>query len=162
MSGELGSMLERAHDGITTFDFDGRKTPCILFGAEKFDAILQRVAGEALSVDTDLNILQDGLGHVFVEMILAFSKGGFVEKVLVNANKSPDFFESLAETSILALSSPGSRLGRDSVFVIQLPRPDRAAGALDVIRKGLALHGPGDQWCSCRDSNPGHELGKLE
>jgi len=138
MPDDLNSLLERVHDGITTFDFDGRETPCILFGEEKFDAIMQRVAGRALSIDTDLNILQDGLGHVFVEMVLTFSKGGFVERVLVNANESLDFFELLAKTSILALSSPKSRFGRDNVFVIQLPRPDKAVNALEIIRRGLS------------------------
>jgi len=138
MPDDLNSLLERVHDGITTFDFDGRETPCILFGEEKFDAIMQRVAGRALSIDTDLNILQDGLGHVFVEMVLTFSKGGFVERVLVNANESLDFFELLAKTSILALSSPKSRFGRDNVFVIQLPRPDKAVNALEIIRGGLS------------------------
>jgi len=138
MPDDLNSLLERVHDGITTFDFDGRETPCILFGEEKFDAIMERVAGRALSIDTDLNILQDGLGHVFVEMVLTFSKGGFVERVLVNANESLDFFELLAKTSILALSSPKSRFGRDNVFVIQLPRPDKAVNALEIIRGGLS------------------------
>jgi len=138
MPDELDSLLEKVHDGITTFDFDGRETPCILFGEERFDAILQKVAGRALSIDTDLNILQDGLGHVFVEMVLTFSKGGFVERILVNANESLDFFELLAKTSILALSSPKSRFGRDNVFVIQLPRPDKAVSALEIIRRGLS------------------------
>ncbi len=138
MSDDLDSMLKRAHDGITTFDFDGRPAPCILFGEEKFDAIMQKVAGRALSINTDLNIMQDGLGHVFVELVLTFSRGGFVEKILVNANESMDFFELLAKTSILALSSPKSRFGQDNVFMIQLPRPDKAVNALEIIRKGLA------------------------
>ena len=137
MSDELKSLLDRAHQGITTFDFDGKETPCILFEEEKFDKILQKVAGQALSINTDLNILQDGLGHVFVEIILTFSKGGFVEKVLVNANESLNFFELLAKTSILALSSPKSKYGKDSVFMIQLPRQDKAVNALEIIKKGL-------------------------
>lgn len=141
MPDDLDALLERTHDGITTFDFDGRQTPCIIFGEEEFDSIMQKVAGRALSIDTDLNILQDGLGHVFVEIVLAFSHGGFVEKILVNAGEHLGFFELLADTSILALSSPGSRFGRDSVFMIQLPRPERAANALDVIRRGLAAGG---------------------
>ena len=137
MSDDLKSLLERAHDGITTFDFDGKPTPCILFEEKKFDSILQMVAGRPLSINTDLNILQDGLGHVFVEVLLTFSEGGFVEKILVNANEHLDFFELLAKTSILALSSPKSRFGRDNVFMIQLPRPDRAVGALEIIKRGL-------------------------
>ncbi len=139
MSDELQSLLDRVHEGITIFDFDGKKTPCILFEEQKFDSILQRVAGQPLSVDTDLNILQDGLGHVFVEIILTFSKGGFVEKVLVNANESLDFFTLLAKTSIIALSSPKSQFGQDNVFMIQLPRPEKASDALEIIQNGLSL-----------------------
>ena len=139
MSDELQSLLDRVHEGITIFDFDGKKTPCILFEEQKFDSILQRVAGQPLSVDTDLNILQDGLGHVFVEIVLTFSKGGFVEKVLVNANESLDFFTLLAKTSIIALSSPKSQFGQDNVFMIQLPRPEKASDALEIIQQGLSL-----------------------
>lgn len=137
MADELQSLLDRVHDGITTFDFDGKSVPCILFKKEKFDSIMSQVAGKPLSVNTDLNILHDGLGHVFVEMVLTFSLGGFVEKILVDAGQSLDFFELLAHTSVLALSSPESRLGPDNVFMIQLPRPDKAVNALDIIYKGL-------------------------
>ena len=30
MSEELQKMLDRVHDGITTFDFEGKETPCIV------------------------------------------------------------------------------------------------------------------------------------
>ena len=98
---------------------------------------MSRVAGKALSINTDLNILQDGLGHVFVEIVLTFSQGGIVEKILVNANKDILFFESLAKTSMLALSSPKSSYGKDNVFMIQLPKPEKAEDALEIIEKGL-------------------------
>ena len=137
-SDELKSLLDKVHDGVTTFDFDGKKVSCILFDENKFDDMLRKVAGQPLSINTDLNILQDGMGHVFVEVMLSFSKGGFVEKILVNANESLDFFELLAETSIIALSSPKSQLGSDNVLMIQLPHPDKAANALEIIQKGLA------------------------
>ena len=138
MSEELDRLLERSHDGITEFDLDGRKVPCIVLGEGRYDYILSRIAGKPLAVDADLNILQDGLGHVFVEVVLSFSAGGITEKVLVNANRDLAFFESLAEASMLALSSPRSGRGQDNVFMIQLPRPDRAEDALGMIRRGLA------------------------
>jgi len=137
MPDELQSLLDRVHDGITSFDFDGQETPCIVFEERKFDSILEKVAGKALSIDTDLCILQDGAGHVFVEIKLTFSMGGVVEKILVNANESLRFFELLAKTSILALSSPKSGLGGTNVLLIQMPRPDRTARTLEIIRSGL-------------------------
>jgi hypothetical protein len=99
---------------------------------------MAKVAGKPLSVDTNLNILQDGLGHVFVEVVLTFSEGGVEEKLLLYANESLEFFESLATSSMLALSSPHSQVGKDNVFMIQLPRPEKISDALDIIKKGLA------------------------
>lgn len=138
MSDELKRLLEQVHDGITTFDFDGKEVPCIIIEEKKFDDIMRRVAGKPLAINTDLNILQDGKGHAFVEVVLTFSTGGFVEKFLVNANNDLKFFESLAKTSMLALSSPKSKYGSDNVFMIQLPKPEKAENALQIIHKALS------------------------
>lgn len=137
MSDELKKLSEQVHDDVTTFDFDGKDIPCIILDERKYDEIISKVAGKSLSINTDLNILQDGLGHVFVEIILTFSKDGIVEKLLINANKDLFFFESLAKTSMLALSSPKSTYGKDNIFMIQLPRPEKAENALEIIRRGL-------------------------
>ncbi len=137
MSDELKRLLDQVHDGITTFDFDGKKTPCIVIKEKKYDEMLSKVAGQSLSINTDLNILQDGLGNVFVEITLTFSKGNNVEKFLINAKTDLVFFESLAKTSMLALSSPHSQYGRENVFMIQLPRPEKAQDALEIIQNAL-------------------------
>ncbi|MCV0431267.1 hypothetical protein [Nitrosopumilus sp.] len=137
MSDELKEFLKKVHPGITTFDFDGKQTPCIELDEKKYDEMISKVAGQSLSINTDLNILQDGLGNVFVEITLTFSKGNIVEKFLVNANTDLEFFESLAKTSMLALSSPKSNYGKDNVFMIQLPRPEKAQDALDIIKDAL-------------------------
>ncbi len=137
MSDELKRFLDQVHSGITTFDFDGKQTPCIELDEKKYDEMLSKVAGQSLSINTDLNILQDGLGNVFVEVTLTFSKGNIVEKYLVNAKTHFDFFESLAKTSMLALSSPKSNYGKDNVFMIQLPRPEKAQDALEIIENAL-------------------------
>ncbi|MHA7647732.1 hypothetical protein [Nitrosopumilus sp. S4] len=137
MSDELKRLLEQVHDGITTFDFDGKEIPCIVIEENKYDAMLSKVAGKSLAINTDLNILQDGLGNVFVEIVLTFSTGNIVEKYLVNANKDLEFFKILAKTSMLALSSPKSQYGKDNVFMIQLPRPEKAIDALEIIQNAL-------------------------
>ena len=137
MSDELKKLLDQVHDGVTTFDFDGKQVPCIVLDEKKFDEMMKNVAGKPLAINTDLNILHDGLGHVFVEVTLTFSQGGFVEKFLINANKDLLFFQCLAKTSMLALSSPKSTYGKDNVFMVQLPRPEKAENALDVIVKAL-------------------------
>ena len=137
MSDELKKLSEQVHDNVTTFDFDGKDIPCIILDERKYDEIISKVAGKSLAINTDLNILQDGLGHVFVEIILTFSQDGIVEKLLINANKDLFFFQSLAKTSMLALSSPKSPYGKDNVFMIQLPKPEKAENALEIIRHGL-------------------------
>ncbi len=137
MSDELKKLLEQVHDGITTFDFDGKNIPCIVIEEKKYDEMLSKVAGQPLSINTDLNILQDGQGSVFVEVVLTFSRGNIVEKFLVNAKSDLSFFESLAKTSMLALSSPHSHYGKDNVFMIQLPKPEKAEDALDIIQRGF-------------------------
>jgi len=138
MSDELKKLSEQVHDGVTTFDFEGKGVPCIILEERKYDEIISKVAGKSLAINTDLNILQDGLGHVFVEVVLTFSQDGIVEKLLINANKDLCFFESLAKTSMIALSSPKSTYGKDNVFMIQLPKPEKAENALEIIRRGLA------------------------
>ena len=137
MSDELEKLIAQSHEDVTAFDFEGNDVPCIILEEKKYDEILSKVAGKPLSINTDLNILQDGLGHVFVEIVLTFSEGGIVEKLMINANKHLIFFQSLAKTSMLALSSPKSNYGKDNVFMIQLPRPEKAEDALEIIEKGL-------------------------
>ncbi len=137
MPDELKRLLDQVHDGITTFDFDGKKTPCIVIEEKKYDEMLSKFAGQSLSINTDLNILKDGLGNVFVEVILMFSKRNIFEKFLINAKTDLSFFESLAKTSMLALSSPHSYYGKDNVFMIQLPRPEKAQDALEIIQNAL-------------------------
>jgi hypothetical protein len=137
MSDELKRMLEQVHDGITTFDFEGKETPCIVIDEKKYGTIRSKIEGQPFSVNTDLNILQDGLGNVFVEIVLTFSIGNICEKFLVNAKTDMKFFEALAKTSMLVLNSPESQYGKDNVIAIQLPRPEKAYDALEIIKTAL-------------------------
>ncbi len=134
---EMQKLLEREHQRITFFDYNGSKAPCIILSEQRIEEIMRSVREKPISVDTNLNILQDGLGHVFVEVTLTFSLGGITETILVNANKSMGFFESLAKTSMLALSSPNFGPGNENVFMIQLPKPEKAVDVLEIIKKGL-------------------------
>ena len=137
MSDELEKLITESHEHMSIFDFDNSKVPCIIIEENKYDELISQIAGKPVSINTDLNIMQDGLGHVFVEIVLTFSQGGTTEKILINANKHLDFFESLANSSMLALSSPKSHYGKENVFMIQLPRPEKAKDALIIILQGL-------------------------
>jgi len=94
MDDELKKLMDRVHVGITSFNYNGTKVPCVILAEKRFDEIMAKVAGKPLSVDTNLNILQNGLGNVFVEVSLTFSEGDIEEKLLLYANESLDFFES--------------------------------------------------------------------
>ena len=72
-------MLERVHKDIGVFDFNGQSVPRIILTDRRFDEIMSKIHGKPVSVNTDLNILQDGLGHVFVEIVLNFSYGDIHE-----------------------------------------------------------------------------------
>ena len=132
---ELKELLKNSHKDLSVEDFEGKQVPCIGFEGQKFDDMLNKVAGKPLSVDTNLNILQDGLGHVFVEMLLTFSHGGINEKILVNANEHLEFFESLTKNTMLAIASVNHP---EKIFMIQLPKPEKTYEALEIIKNGLA------------------------
>jgi len=132
---ELDELLKNSHKDLSVEDFEGKNVPCIGFEGKKFDDMLSKVAGKPLSVDTNLNILQDGLGHVFVEMSLTFSEGGINEKILINANENLEFFESLAKNTMLAIASVDHP---EKIFMIQLPKPEKTNEALEIIKNGLA------------------------
>ena len=134
---ELKNLLEQSHKDLSIQDFNNIQVPCIGFDQKKFDDMLTKVSGKPLSVDTNLNILQDGLGHVFVEILLVFSYGGVNEKILVNANEHLVFFRLLAENSMLAI---GSKDSPENIFMIQLPKPERAMEALAIIENGLNIN----------------------
>ena len=138
---EMKKLLERVHKSVTVFNYNGNKVPCIVLSEKKFTEIMDKIAGRPVSVDTNLNILQNGRGNVFVEISLDFSTGNIHEEILLYANESMDFFESLAKTSMLALSSPHSQVGQENVFMIQLPKPEKAINAFDIIKKGLQSKG---------------------
>ena len=92
---EFERLLARTHKDVTLFDYNGIKVPCIILEEKKFENMMSTIAGKPVSVETNLNILQDGLGHVFVDISLNFSQGGIVEKLLLYANDFFEFFEFL-------------------------------------------------------------------
>ena len=134
----MEQLLERTHNDIDVFDFNGKNVPRIMLPDRRFDEIMAKIYGKPVSVNTNLNILQDGLGHVFVEVSLDFSYGDIHEEFLIYANEYLKFFESLADTTMLALSPPQhSEVNQDKIFMVQLPKPERAIDALDIIKNGL-------------------------
>ncbi len=135
---EIDQLLERVHKDIDIFDFNGKSVPRIILTDRRFDEIMSKIQGKPISVNTNLNILQDGLGHVFVEVMLDFSYEDIREEFLIHANKSLEFFEALANTTMFALSPPHyTEVNQDKIFMVQLPKPEKAFQALDMIKNGI-------------------------
>ena len=136
---EMEKLLERVYKDIDIFDFNGQNVPRIMLTDRRFDDIMSKIEGKPVSVNTNLNILHDGLGHVFVEILLDFSYGEIHEEFLIYANESIEFFESLAKTTMFALSPPNySEVNEDKIFMVQLPKPEKALEAIDIINNGLS------------------------
>ena len=134
----MEKLLERVYKDIDIFDFNGQNVPRIILTDRRFDDIMSKIQGKPISVNTNLNILQDGLGHVFVEILLDFSSGDIHEEFLIYANESIEFFESLANATMFALSPPNySEVNQDKIFMVQLPKPEKAIEAIDIIKNGL-------------------------
>ena len=135
----MEKLLERVYKDIDIFDFNGQSVPRIILTDRRFDEIMSKIQGKPVSVNTNLNILQDGLGHVFVEIMLDFSHGEIHEEFLIYANESIEFFESLAKTTMFALSPPNySEVNQDKIFMVQLPKPEKAIEAIDIIKNGIS------------------------
>jgi hypothetical protein len=121
-------------DGITLFEYDQMKIPCILLKNERFGEISKAFYGKPLVVDSNLNVLHDDRKNVFVEIVLSFSAVGIEEKVLLYANDSLEFFQHLAETGIIGLA-PISFSGTEAnILMVQLPRKEAVEDALEIIQ----------------------------
>ena len=57
---EMEKLLARVYKEIDIFDFNGKNVPRIILDDRKFDDIMSKIQGKPVSVNTNLNILQDG------------------------------------------------------------------------------------------------------
>ena len=121
-------------EGITFFDYNNMKIPCIFVKNEIFAEISKACYGKTLAVDSDLNILHDDRKNVFAEILLRFSATGLEQKVLLYANDNLEFFERLAQSGIIAIASEPHSRASTNIFMVQLPRRDALDNALELIR----------------------------
>lgn len=141
MADGLEQMRSRVHDRLGTMSHGDKEAPLLYVDREMFEEIKGDARGPSL-VDVTLNILSNKMGHVFVEVALD-SLDGWTERFLIDASRCLYFFESLADTGVLAISPDEPKLKGEDVFVIQMPRPDRVRDGLDVIRRELSLGNDG-------------------
>ena len=69
---EMEKLLGRVHKDINVFDFNGKNVPMIILGDRKFDDIMSKIQGKAVSVNTNLNILQEDWATFLLKLRLIF------------------------------------------------------------------------------------------
>ena len=131
----LNDFVKSLHKlGYAIIDYHDAKIPCLCVEDSFFEQILKISYGNKMTIDTNLNIYDDG-HHVFVEISFNFLNTPLEGNYLLYANENLDFFYNLANAGILGLSSTDR--SKSNVFFIQLPKKDRAEKAFEMITKKL-------------------------
>src|SRR5918994_2037779 len=120
-------------------DYNENPIPCIYIDSKRYDEIIRKVAGKKLAVDVLLDLFHD-TNHVFVDILMTYLDYGFDENYLFYANKTPQFFEALANTGLIAIApTDAESVSQGNLLVIQIPRKDGAESAynqmMDIISK---------------------------
>ncbi|MGD1834690.1 MAG: hypothetical protein ACPKQO_03110 [Nitrososphaeraceae archaeon] len=134
---KLSDFLNNLHqDGFSIIDYEGKQIPCIILENTKYQEIFNKCLGQKYIIDTVLNIFYDGT-HVFVDIQLDFNPLGLEENFLIYANKFPNFFDKLEDSSLLSLL-PSENRSLQNIFLIQLPNKKRISEAITIIRNNLS------------------------
>lgn len=136
-SKEVRRLLAMSHDNLGTVSMKEDTVPVIIFDGAEFENLEgwnREASGKQgiTTIMTDLNILRDFKGNVFVEVMLSLEDDKTL-KVLISANRHLSFFKALASSGMLALGTEGC----ERLITIQLPQPHKAKDALDIIEAGL-------------------------
>ncbi len=99
-----------------------------------FEQILKISYNKRTSIDTNLNIYDDG-HHVFVDITLKFFDTELEETYLLYANETLDFFYNLANAGMIRISR--FKKSKSNIFFIQLPKKDKAEKAYEMIKEKL-------------------------
>ncbi len=131
----LNEFINNLHKlGYSIVDYNDIKVPCLYIEDYLFDNIVNKSYNKKTSIDTTLNIYDDG-SHIFVDINLNFFDMGLEENFLLYANETLDFFYNLSNAGMFGLA-PASK-SKSNVFFIQLPKKERAEKAFEMIQKKL-------------------------
>lgn len=120
--------------GATLVEFSGNKVPCLLVGQKEYDDMLQITYGKTVRAEPLLDIFYDGR-DVFVDVQVKFAGTDFDRNYLLYANGMMEFFESLAESGLLAIAPDIQAYSNSqNMFTIQLAKKDAAEKALEIIK----------------------------
>jgi len=133
-------LLECLHkEGITILDYEGKKVPCIYVTPKRYEEIIGSTFGKKMAVDTVLNIINNPeKPDVFVDIYMNFLNIELEQYFLVPANDNLEFFEAMADSSIIAITSdPSYNTGGQNIFMVQLPKIDAIRNAVSIIKSKL-------------------------
>ena len=131
----LNEFINNLHKlGYSIVNYNDIKIPCLYVDDQLFDNIVNNSYNKKISIDTTLNIYDDG-SNIFVDINLNFFDMGLEENFLLYANETLDFFYNLSNAGMLGLA-PASK-SKPNVFFIQLPKKERAEKAFEMIQKKL-------------------------
>ncbi|HYF99174.1 MAG TPA: hypothetical protein VD815_03705 [Candidatus Saccharimonadales bacterium] len=120
--------------GYSIITYNQTIVPCLLVESSLFESIMRESYGKPNLIDTNLNIYDDG-HHVFVNLNINFLKTNLEFDFLLYANKTLDFFKSLAASGMLGIAPYES--SKSNVFFVQLPKKDQAEKAYLLILSKL-------------------------
>ena len=116
----LDDFIKNTHRlGYTIVDLHGIKVPVLYIDSSFFDQILKISYNGKTSIDTNLNIYDDG-HHIFIDLSLKFLDTPLENTYLLYANKTLDFFYNLANSGMIGLAPFGNPTS--NIFFIQLPK----------------------------------------
>jgi len=131
----LDDFINNVHKlGYTFVDYNNIRVPVLYIDDTLFEQILNFSYNKRISIDTNLNIYDDGY-HVFVDITLKFLNANKEKTFLLYANESLEFFYNLATAGIFGLVSKDNP--SSNIFFIQLPKKDKAEKAYDIIKDKL-------------------------
>ena len=131
----LNEFINKLHKlGYSIVDYNDIKIPSLYVEDQLFDNIVNNSYNKKISIDTTLNIYDDGF-HIFVDINLNFFDMDLEENFLLYANETLDFFYNLSNAGMLGLA-PASK-SKSNVFFIQLPKKERSEKAFEMIQKKL-------------------------
>jgi hypothetical protein len=131
----LDDFIKNTHRlGYAIVDLNDIKTPVLYIDSAFFEQILKISYNRKTSIDTNLNIYDDGQ-HIFIDLSLKFLDTKLENTYLLYANKTLDFFYNLANSGMMGLA-PFGNTTRD-IFFIQLPKKDQAEKAYEMINEKI-------------------------
>lgn len=131
----LDDFIKNTHRlGYAIVDLNDIKIPVLYIDSAFFDQVLKISYNRKTSIDTNLNIYDDG-HHIFIDLSLKFLNTPLENTYLLYANKTLDFFYNLANSGMIGLAPFGNPA--HDIFFIQLPKKDQAEKAYEMIKEKI-------------------------